>query len=330
MLGNPFPSAELFGGKLPRSLVPAATDEPWNPNDYTIFRHLDVRRSDLLFQDTRAGATAVTALDDVVGAIGDINPLARGGSGSSALDLTNSTGTKKPLYKPTHYASMPYVLGDGTDDFLRNAITTTVNGAASSATQTFASAANFQVGDMVYFGTTAAYRTITGIATNTVTLDSTISTTNGETITLVLQQPFSWFILGKLETATSGVRIFDSNQGNSTTQRVYLNLSSTTNRQFYAGTAVAAGSVDTSTPHLISGSVNGASSIIVVDGVQVGATVNPGSNPWFGLTLFADRSATPANAANYALGELVIVKGAQTLTELQRAWTTYFKPGWGL
>ena len=60
---------------------------------------------------------------------------------------------------------------------------TTVNGAASSATQTFANTQSFAAGDKIYFETTGEERTILSVDSGTVvTLTATISTTNGETV----------------------------------------------------------------------------------------------------------------------------------------------------
>ena len=63
---------------------------------------------------------------------------------------------------------------------------TTVNGAANSATQTFANTAGFAAGDKIYFETTAEERTILSVDSGTVvTLTASINTTNGETVLLV-------------------------------------------------------------------------------------------------------------------------------------------------
>ncbi len=60
---------------------------------------------------------------------------------------------------------------------------TTVNGAASSATQTLVSTTGMAAGDKIYFETTGAERTILSVDSGTVvTLTATISTTNGETV----------------------------------------------------------------------------------------------------------------------------------------------------
>jgi hypothetical protein len=72
-------------------------------------------------------------------------------------------------------------LSPGSVRFL--SVTTTVNGAASSATQTLASTTGLQAGDKIYFETTADERTILSVDSGTVvTLTATISTTNGETV----------------------------------------------------------------------------------------------------------------------------------------------------
>jgi len=83
-------------------------------------------------------------------------------------------------------------------------VNTTVNGAASNATQTLVSTAGMQAGDVIFFATTNASRIVSSVTNTTVVvLTATISTTNGEVVTRV----------GQPGTGTGAIRAFFAETG---------------------------------------------------------------------------------------------------------------------
>lgn len=70
---------------------------------------------------------------------------------------------------------------------------TTVTTGASSTTQTVGSTKHIQAGDLLYFGTSAVYRSVSSVASTTsLVVDTTISTTTAETVT-VYRPMGSWW-----------------------------------------------------------------------------------------------------------------------------------------
>lgn len=88
------------------------------------------------------------------------------------------------------------------DIFGSTFVSSTVNGAASSTTQTLASVGDLAAGMGLLFVTTGAFRRIVSVngGANQVTLDSTISTTNGETVKIATD---GFKLLPPINTASS-------------------------------------------------------------------------------------------------------------------------------
>lgn len=129
---------------------------------------LDLQRDVLLNLNRAQLATGVPVREDLEAPALQIIPLDT--PVRNRLPRTVGSGTSSSWYQET-------VLGGG------YGVNTTVNGSASSATQTVVSTAGMQPGMSLYFATSNAYRIISSVTNaTTVVLTATISTTDTEVV----------------------------------------------------------------------------------------------------------------------------------------------------
>jgi hypothetical protein len=118
-----------------------------------------------------------------------------------------------------------------------------------------------------------------------------------------ISQPFTVFFVFKIDTAVSGDRFFDGDDGTNTVAFHCLGVNFALN----AGTQQTFGSAGTTTWHMLVAEINGASSAAWIDGstATLGGTL--GANAIDGLTIAADNAGT--NDFDGAVGEHRIYEG---------------------
>lgn len=162
--------------------------------------------------------TDVIGFKMAVGA-GTILGKVRGDAGTQAV-----TGT---LYTAVAATDLFMAISAGfrATDTTKN---TTVTTGASSTTQTLGSTANIVAGQVLYFATTAVYRTVISVTNATqLVVDATLSTTTAEVVSIY--QPYGSFFIGAdhlttTETAFSAAQLVQLGKILTTPVSMYCNL----------------------------------------------------------------------------------------------------------
>lgn len=334
MAANSFDPTLLLGYAMD---VSGSTLPVWSPADADAYYMYDTQTSGCVYSDILLTAP-IAPTDTHVGGLKDLVNRSHW-SQPDAVALDNL-----PAWRPTHFAGKPYVLFPGVTEYLRwKSVATTIasGGASGSLTHPFASSAGLFAGDWLTIGTTptAQVRQIDSVDGDGVYITlkgGAFTTSGGEAVRRTIPQPFTVLMLAKIESTGSGEVLFSSGHGSGMDRAQFMlstgSVEPTGNqRNFTAGTAIGWGDVQTASPHFYACVIDGANTTFYVDGVLDTVGLDPGANPFSGLTLGTNNAATPTTAfSNFALGWFMVVNGAMTGYDISRVWETYLRDRWAL
>jgi hypothetical protein len=163
--------------------------------------------------------TDVVGIKMAVGA-GTMVGKVRGDSGTQSNSSTLYTATAATDF----FVALQFNLGVPKSVDTKTTVTT----GASSATQTVGNTAGMAAGDVLYFATTAVYRTVISVTNSTtVVVDATLSTTTAEVVTVFIVDGGFWAGADHLSatyTAFSAAQKVQAGKMLTTPQSMYLNL----------------------------------------------------------------------------------------------------------